>query len=114
LHVAPEHIAEVVMSATSIFEIEFPRTGPAFERAMNAIACVEHHMGEDGFRLESLVRHPGGLFEPWEATANAPTAYAVRIHLDPLMGTAVQLVCSELLVPLTAHGVQVRAVKQAA
>ena len=102
------------MSTTSTFEIEFPRTGPAFDRAMDAIARVGHHMGDDGFRLEPLVRHPGGLFEPWHDTEGAPSAYAYRIHLDPLDHLAVDAVRNVLLEPLACHGIQVRAVKLAA
>jgi hypothetical protein len=104
--------SEVDMSTT--FEIEFPPNGPAFDRATNVIAQIQRVMGEDGFRLEPLVRFGGGLVEPWDATETAPTAYAYRIFVDPLAHAAVDEVRSLLFDPLAHRELQVREVMLAA
>ena len=71
-------------------------------------------MGEDGCRLEPLVRSNGRLVDPWWAQEAPPSAYAYRIHLDPLATLAIEQVWRAVLEPLAAQGVAVRAVKMAA
>ncbi len=96
------------MDAIPTFEIEFPRTGPAFEVVMEAVRLMTDDMDGTGFRLEPLVRAHGHLLEPWHDEAEAADGYAYRIHFDPLAAPAVAQYRDDLLAPLVAYGVSVR------
>jgi hypothetical protein len=96
------------MDAIPTFEIEFPCSGPAFDRVMKTVRLMTEDMDEDCFRLEPLVRAHGHLLEPWHADADAPDGYAYRVHLDPLAAPEVIQVRDELLLQLVAYGVAVR------
>ncbi len=96
------------MDATPIFEIEFPRSGPAFEVVMETVRLMREDMDQTGFRLEPLVRAHGHLIEPWHDGAEAADGYAYRIHMDPLAAPAVEQLCVDLLAPLVAYGISIR------
>ena len=96
------------MGVIPTFEIEFPRTGPAFDAVMEAVRTMTDDLDETVFRLEPLVRAQGHLLEPWHDEAEAAEGYAYRIHLDPLASPRVDQIRHDLLAPLVAYGVAVR------
>ena len=96
------------------WEIEFDTTGESFEAAMGAISQLEDVLGEDGFRVDQLVRVRGDIVDAFSPLAEEPESLIFHLRTIPCSPTAWKRFQGDLIEPLLRSGVSVRVLRQAA
>ncbi|MGB0639046.1 MAG: hypothetical protein ACPGTU_06935 [Myxococcota bacterium] len=98
----------IVMHSNRLIEIEFPPCGAVFEAANSVVSTLDVHLGDDGYRVEPLIRSGDKLIEPWGDEAECASTYAYRIHIRPLAAGEWRNLHLHVFEPLARQGVSVR------